>query len=97
VAEPKVWKGERDSLALGVAQPLKVTIPRGRYADLKATMQLPAELIAPFAAGAEVGKVSLTLDDEPVAEVPLIAQAELPEGGFFKRSSDGFWMWWESD
>jgi serine-type D-Ala-D-Ala carboxypeptidase (penicillin-binding protein 5/6) len=97
VAEPKVWKGERETLALGVAQPLKVTIPRGRYADMKANMQLPAELVAPFAAGAEVGKVSLSLDDQPVAEVPLVALAELPEGGFFKRASDGFWMWWESE
>jgi D-alanyl-D-alanine carboxypeptidase (penicillin-binding protein 5/6) len=97
VAEPAVWKGERETLALGVAAPLKVILPRGRYTDLKATMALPPQLVAPFAAGAEVGRVRLSLDGKPVADVPLVAQAALADGVFYKSASDGFWMWWESE
>ena len=97
VAAPRLWKGEQDSLPLGVAQPLKVTLPRGRYPDLKASMSLPAELVAPFAAGQQVGSVRLSLDDKTVAEVPLVARHAAAEAGFLKRASDGFWMWWEAD
>lgn len=97
VAEPKIWKGNADSIALGVAVPLQVTIPRGRYGDLKAEMELPAVLLAPVAAAAEIGRVRLSLDGEAVAEVPLVARAGVAEGGFFKRTLDGFWIWWDSE
>ena len=97
VHAPTVWQGTADQVNLGVAQPLQVTIPRGRYADLQAKMQLPAQLVAPIEQGAEVGRVTLKLGDELVADVPLVAQQAVPAGGFFKRTMDGFWMWWESD
>ena len=97
IAEPKLWKGELDTLPLGVAAPLKITLPRGRYPELKASMQLPAELVAPFAAGQQVGSVQLSLDDKTVAEVPLVARQAVAEGGFLKRVNDSFWMWWEAD
>ncbi|MCK7593935.1 D-alanyl-D-alanine carboxypeptidase family protein [Pseudomarimonas salicorniae] len=97
VAEPAVWKGEQDTLPLGVAEPLKITLPRGRYADLEASMAVPAELVAPFEAGQQVGSIRLSLDDKLVAEVPLVTRQAVAEGGFFKRMNDSFWMWWESD
>jgi len=97
VVEPKLWKGEADVLPLGLEQPLVVTIPRGRYEQLKASMDIPAELVAPYAKGQQVGVVKVTLDGEPIAERPLVALAEAPEGGFFKRSSDSLWMWWERE
>ncbi|HET6604436.1 MAG TPA: D-alanyl-D-alanine carboxypeptidase family protein [Xanthomonadaceae bacterium] len=97
VAAPPIWKSELDTLPLGVAEPLVVTIPRGRYQALQASMDLPRQLVAPVAKGARVGSVNLTLGGEPVASAPLVALAEAPEAGFFGRLVDGFWMWWESD
>jgi D-alanyl-D-alanine carboxypeptidase (penicillin-binding protein 5/6) len=97
VADQKLWRGEADTVALGVAEPLLVTLPRGRYGDLKPTMDVPSELVAPIAKGQQIGTVRLTLDDEVVAERPLIALEAVPEGGFFKRLNDDFWQWWESD
>lgn len=97
IAEPKLWKGETETLPLGLDQPLVVTIPRGRYEELKASIDLPSELLAPFAKGQTVGAVKVTLDGEAIAERPLVALSDAPEGGFFKRSSDAFWMWWERD
>ena len=97
VADQKVWRGEQDTVALGVAEPLQVTLPRGRYGDLKPTMDVPAELIAPIAKGQQIGTVRLTLDGKVVAERPLVALEAVPEGGFFKRMSDDFWKWWETD
>jgi serine-type D-Ala-D-Ala carboxypeptidase (penicillin-binding protein 5/6) len=97
VAEPKLWKGDADSLPLGLDQPLIVTIPRGRYDALKAGIDLPAELVAPFTRGQTVGTVRVTLDGEAVTERPLVALADAPAGGFFKRTMDGVRMWWARD
>jgi D-alanyl-D-alanine carboxypeptidase (penicillin-binding protein 5/6) len=97
VAEPKLWKGERDTLPLGVAEPLLITLPRGRYPQLQANMRLPAQLVAPFAAGQVVGSVHLGLDGQPLMEVPLVAREAVAEGGFLKRASDSFWLWWEAE
>jgi D-alanyl-D-alanine carboxypeptidase (penicillin-binding protein 5/6) len=97
VADQQVWRGEADNVGLGVAAPLLVTLPRGRYAELKPTMDVPAQLSAPIAKGQQIGTVRFTLDDKVVAERPLVALEAVPEGGFFKRMSDDFWLWWESE
>lgn len=97
VADQKVWRGAADSVALGVAEPLLVTLPRGRYGDLKPSMEVPKQLSAPITRGQAIGTVRLSLDGEVVAERPLVALADVEEGGFFKRMSDDFWLWWESE
>ena len=96
VADQKVWKGASDRLQLGVAEPLLVTIPRGRYERLKPMMDVPKTLVAPIAKGQEIGTVKVMLDDKLVAQRPLVALNAVEEGGFFKRLWDEFWMWWES-
>lgn len=97
VTEPKLWKGEAATLTLGLEQPLLLTVPRGRYDDVKAEMDLPRQLVAPYAQAQQVGTLRILLDGEALAERPLVALANAPEAGFFKRISDGFWLWWESD
>jgi serine-type D-Ala-D-Ala carboxypeptidase (penicillin-binding protein 5/6) len=97
IASPVLWKGEAATVGLGLDQPLVVTIPRGRYADLVASMDVPAQLVAPMSKGQPVGEVRVTLDGEAVAERPLLALEDVAAGGIFKRSMDSFWMWWERD
>jgi D-alanyl-D-alanine carboxypeptidase (penicillin-binding protein 5/6) len=96
IANLKVWKGGADAVPLGVAQPLLVSTQRGRYDDLKPSMDVPKSLEAPIAKGQKVGTVKVTLDGKVVAQRPLVALAAVEEGGFFKRLWDSFWMWWES-
>ncbi|MNI49942.1 D-alanyl-D-alanine carboxypeptidase DacC precursor [compost metagenome] len=97
VAEHKVWKGTTDKVQLGVAQPMLVSVPRGRYNDLKPSIDVPKTLEAPFTAGQQIGTVKVTLDGKLVAEAPLVAVAAVEQAGFFKRLWDSFWMWWESE
>jgi serine-type D-Ala-D-Ala carboxypeptidase (penicillin-binding protein 5/6) len=97
VAQPPLWKGETPTIDLGLSEALLVTVPRGKYEQLKAMMDVPTQLIAPFTKGQAVGTLRVMLDDKLVAERPLVALTDSPEGGFFKRISDGFWMWWETD
>ncbi len=97
VATHKVWKGEIDEVKLGLQQPLLVSTPRGRYAELKPQMDVPKMLVAPIKAGQQIGKVRVMLDGKVVIEAPLVALAKIPEAGFFKRLWHEFLMWWESE
>jgi D-alanyl-D-alanine carboxypeptidase (penicillin-binding protein 5/6) len=96
IATPHIWKGSERQVQLGVAQPLLVSVPRGRYNDLKPAMQLPKQLVAPIAQGQTVGTVTVTLDGKVIAQAPLVAVAAVERGNFFRRLWDAFLMWWES-
>jgi len=97
IATQRVWKGQAKEVQLGVAQPMLVSVPRGRYEQLKPTMDVPKTLVAPITAGQAIGTVKVTLDGKVVAESPLVAITPIEEAGFFKRLWDAFWMWWESE
>lgn len=95
VAEPTLWRGAVEKAQVGVANDALVTIPRGAYDRLKATTNLRKPLSAPLKQGEEVGTLLVTLDDEPVLNVALVAVQEYPEGGFFSRLSDTVWLWFD--
>lgn len=94
---PELWKGEAATLALGVTEDVMVTLPRGRYADLKASMDLPSRIIAPLQKGQQVGTLKVHLDGKLLLERPIVALVDAPEGGFFKRLTDGVMLWFKSD
>ncbi len=96
VTQQKVWKGATDQVQLGVAQPLLVSVARGRYNELKPSIEVPRQLVAPIAKGQSVGMVKVTLDGKVVAQAPLVAVDGVEQGGFFKRLWDAFMMWWKS-
>lgn len=97
VAAPDLWKGEAPKAKLGLAADAQVTIPRGSYGRLQATVNVPKPLLAPLAQGQQVGNLSVKLDDQVVFEAPLVALEAYEEGGFFKRLGDAAILWWQSD
>ncbi|WP_045736823.1 D-alanyl-D-alanine carboxypeptidase family protein [Xanthomonas sp. MUS 060] len=96
VAQQRVWKGTEKQVLLGVAQPLLVSVPRGRYSELKPSIDVPKTLTAPIKQGQAIGTVRVTLDGKVIVQAPLVALKAVDEAGFFKRLWDSFWMWWES-
>jgi len=94
---PELWKGATNTIALGLAHDVLVSMPRGRYKDLKASMDLPNRLVAPFAKGQQVGTLRVMLDGKALAERPLVALAEAPAAGFWGRMSDGILLWFKGD
>ena len=93
LATGKVWKGEAEQVMLGVDEELFVTIPRGRYDDLDAQVEMRPELIAPLAQGEEVGAVVISIEGDEIATRRLVALESVEEDGFFGRSWDGMTMW----
>ncbi len=96
LATPRIWKGGANNVAVGVAQPLLVSTPRGKYDQLKASMDLPKSLVAPIAKGQKLGMVKVTLDGKLIAQSPLVALNAVDEAGFFKRLWHELLMWWQS-
>lgn len=83
-----IYKGSADSLPLGLAQDLYVTIPRGQRNAIKAHMDVDKTIIAPAKKGQSFGSVNITLDGKPLAKRPLVALQDVPEGGLWHRLVD---------
>ena len=97
LATPRLWKGEADTLDLGIAEDASVTIPRGRYDQLKATLEIPTTLVAPFQKGQKVGTLKVTFEGKPLVTEPLVVLKDAPQGGFFKRLWDAIRLWFHHD
>ena len=93
LARSHVWKGLTDEVTLGLEEPLFVTIPRGRYDDLEAQVEMQAELSAPLGAGVTVGKITVQLGEDMIASRALVTLSAVEEAGFFGRSWDGLRLW----
>lgn len=81
----RVWAGVQDSLDLGVAEPLSVTIPRGQSKALVVTLDLDKVIQAPIAQGASYGTLNISLGDEVLKQVPVVALESIEPAGLLKR------------
>ena len=90
LAQQRMWKGESKTIQLGLDQDLFVTIPRGKYEDLKADMAIDTEIVAPIQQGDQVGVVKVTLEGKDYLEQSLVALQDNPEGGLWRRIVDFF-------
>lgn len=95
LTQVKIWKSEPETVNAGVTRDLYVTIPRHEYDRLKARTELEPRLMAPLAKGDQVGKLVVELDGEVVAEAPLTALQDAPEGGLWRQAVDAAKLWWE--
>ncbi len=84
----KIWKGEKESLSLGLAKEMYVTIARDQFKKLEAKMKVASSIIAPVNQGDPLGTVEVSLNGEIVAEAPLIALEAITEGSFFGNLID---------
>ena len=95
VTTARVWKGETDTVSLGVSEDHYLTIPKGRYDSLNSETTLDDELTAPIEAGTTLGTVTISMNDEELAVLPLEALADVGEAGLWKRIKDEISLWFE--
>ncbi|MGH8282972.1 MAG: D-alanyl-D-alanine carboxypeptidase family protein [Gammaproteobacteria bacterium] len=93
ITQLKAWKGADSRVPVGVTHDLYVTIPKGSYKQLTATLQTPAGLIAPIAAGAAAGSVNVSYDGKALIDAPLCTLQAVPKGNIFKRMLDSVRLW----
>ncbi len=91
----RVWKGASDTVQLGLSAPLYITVPRGQYSKLSASLSVENAIIAPTSKGQNLGSVNVRLGDEVLAERPLVALEEVAEGSLWQRLFDNVRMMFE--
>jgi D-alanyl-D-alanine carboxypeptidase (penicillin-binding protein 5/6) len=95
ITSVRVWKGAREDISLGLRGDLYVTIPRGRYDELEATMDLENQLVAPIESDQAIGLVTVSLEGEPPIERDLFPLESVPEGNLWQRLKDEVLLWFE--
>ncbi len=88
LTKARVWKGDTTELPLGLQEALYVTIPRRQFKNLNATLDIEQPIIAPVEQAQPLGKLTITLSDEEIAQKPLTALQSVPEGNLFRRLYD---------
>jgi D-alanyl-D-alanine carboxypeptidase (penicillin-binding protein 5/6) len=91
----RVFGGDSEYTALGLAEDIYVTIPRGAYTQLAASMDVVAQLAAPLVRGTPVGEVKVSFAGEQLAKSPLVVLTNVLDGGVWARMRDELSFLWE--
>ena len=83
VNRARVWKGQVETLSLGPLEDIYLTVPRGTEDNLVASISVDKVIEAPVIQGRELGNVIVSLDDDQLLDVPLLALEPVAEANFF--------------
>ncbi len=68
---------------------------RGAYDSLESTLNIPAVIEAPVAAGQPLAELRVSLNDAELLTTPLRALADNPAGSFWQQARDSVSLWFE--
>ena len=88
VANLQVWKGSGNKVKAGFLNDLYLSLPKGQTDRLKANLETLQPLFAPIRAGQKIGVMKLTLDNQPYAEIPVVAIENVALAGILGRGWD---------
>lgn len=89
-AEADVVLGLSTKVPLTVADNVKMTLPQMSGSNVKIQASYSTPLKAPVKPGETVGKLTVTIPNLPVQEIPLITASPVEEKGFFARTLEKF-------
>ncbi len=94
VLTPAVYKGDKQSVAVGGRGAINVTIPRGTSGEITKEAKLTTTpLLAPITAGQVLGEYTVKVGNDVVARVPLVALAAVEKGGMWRWTIDTVKLW----
>lgn len=93
MATPEVWKGSQKTIKIGSLAPVIVALPSGTSGQLTTSISRPDPLIAPLHLDQSIGTLKISLGDQVVKEVPVVALENIEEAGFFSRAWDSMRLW----
>lgn len=95
IATTRVWKSANETSRLGVLEDLYITVRRGTYDQLESTLDIPAVVEAPVAAGEPVAELKVASGEDVILSAPLRALDDNPVGSFWQRTKDSVSLWFE--
>ena len=90
-----VWKGSKNIFPIGLEEDMYITIPKGQYDNVEATLDIREMIEAPVTSGEAYGSVQLKLGEREVASNPVIALESVDIGGVWTRTLDGNRLWFK--
>jgi D-alanyl-D-alanine carboxypeptidase (penicillin-binding protein 5/6) len=88
VSTPRVWKGVESTVEMGQYKPIVVAVPNGMASKIKTSITRADPIIAPVAQNQVIGTLKVTLADQPLNDLPLIALKPVPQSNIFGRAWD---------
>jgi D-alanyl-D-alanine carboxypeptidase (penicillin-binding protein 5/6) len=85
----EVQLGDKREVGLVAAKDLAVTIPAGLGSDLQTRVVYQGPIKAPFKKGDHIADLVVSGPDLPPQKLPLVAEADVGEAGFFNRMMAG--------
>jgi D-alanyl-D-alanine carboxypeptidase (penicillin-binding protein 5/6) len=93
VATPAVWKGKSGIVKMCRSEAIVVAVPVGSAGKIATHISHQDPLIAPFSKGQAIGALKVTLGDEPLRDVPLLALDGVEQAGVLGRAWDAMRLW----
>lgn len=93
VQDQRVWKGAVETVSVGLAQDLYVSLPRGQESKLKRKIEIQNPLVAPLEGGETRGTLTVQMGDKTLAQQPLIILQPVPAAGWTGRVVDTVKLW----
>ncbi len=93
VVSPNVWKGRNNTVKLGRPQAIVVAVPAGSASRIQTQAARPEPLVAPLLKGQVVGALKVSLDQQPLMDVPLTVLETVEQAGVLGRAWDAMRLW----
>jgi D-alanyl-D-alanine carboxypeptidase (penicillin-binding protein 5/6) len=93
IVDSFVFKGAKNSVALGLSDSVTLVLPKGAGKDLQASVSLVDPVIAPLSLGDKLGVLSVSLAGEQIVSRPLVALEQVAVGSLWQRLSDTARLW----
>jgi D-alanyl-D-alanine carboxypeptidase (penicillin-binding protein 5/6) len=93
IATPEVWKGAKNTVKIGFAKDVLVTVPKGIAGKLKPVLERNDPLLAPLALNGRVGTLKMMVDGKPLMALPVVALEEVSQATIFGRAWDSMRLW----
>ncbi len=93
IVDSFVFKGAKNSVALGLSDSVTLVLPKGAGKDLQASVSLADPVIAPISLDDELGVLSVSLAGEQIVSRPLVSLEQVAAGSLWQRLSDTVRLW----
>ena len=89
----QVWKGQTPDVKVGFKDEVAITVPKAQVASVKGEIERIEPLVAPIAAGQQIGTLRIKLADRVLAERPVVALEAVQPAGWLGRTWDTIRLW----
>ena len=93
VASPAVWKGKDNTVKMGRNEAIVVAVPAGSAGKITTHISHQDPLVAPFGKGQAIGALKVSLGEESLRDVPLLALDGVEQAGVMGRAWDAMRLW----